>query len=497
MINIDTNILDPYLSGNLIYQTYKNRWQFLYNSYLGGQVYRNAGYLTKYANETSNEYAARCLETPLDNHCKSIINIYNSFLFKEEPEREFGELEIAMDIQDFLDDADLDGRSLDNFMKDVSTWAMVFGHAWVIMTKPNINATSLAEEQMMGIRPYVNMLTPLTVLDWKWERDISGKYVLSMFKYLEDVNGSIHTIKEWTRNAIKTTEYDAETRTVGNEIIENNNLNSIPATIVYGNRSIIRGIGSSSIDDIADLQRFEYNLLSESAQSIRIDSHPTIVATSDVMIDAGAGSIITIPDNLPGDLKPYVMSANGANIASIVSMIDKSINAIDKAACVEGIRSKETRNVSGVVVETEFQTLNAILNNISTNLEDAEEQLWDIYCLYQQYPDCIEVKYPQTFGISDDDREIDKLVKMKSAATDPIVLRAIDVNILEQLDLDEDEIVAIKNQLILNPDSVPEMEDYMVFEPKNMILPETGDIVLVNSAQEQLKYAELGYIIEE
>ena len=487
-------MISDFLTGNIIYSKYVDRWRFLYNSYIGGQEYRDAGYLTKYQLESDTEYRARCLETPLDNHCKSIVHIYNSFLFRESPEREFGVLEDMPDIESFLKDADMDGQSLDNFMKQVSIWSQVFGHCWVILSKPNIGAQSLAEEQMLGIRPYANILTPLAVLDWQWQRNLAGKYELSYIKYIEDINGSEHVIKEWTQDVIKTTIYDAVSRKTLDETIESNGIGIVPAIISYSTRSIIRGIGSSVIDDISDLQKYEYNCLSEAAQSIRLDSHPSLVATMDTQIATGAGSIITIPDNIPGDLKPYILDFNGASIQAIVTLMDKTVAAIDKAANVEGVRSKETRTVSGVALETEFQTLNAMLNNIATNLCETENQIWKLFSIYQQYPCCeIEVTYPQSFDIKDDDRELDQLVKVKNAATDPRVLAAVDVSLLDYLDLDEDELIAINNTNIINPNAIPSEEDYILYEPRQMI-NQDGNIVMSNNPDQQMAYAKLGYI---
>ena len=66
-------------STNTIYNNHQARWKFLYDSYIGGKDYREGGYLTRYAIETDKEYNARCAETPLDNHCASVISVYNSF----------------------------------------------------------------------------------------------------------------------------------------------------------------------------------------------------------------------------------------------------------------------------------------------------------------------------------------------------------------------------------------------------------------------------------
>ena len=184
-------MINDLLLGNNIYNDNIERWRFLYNSYIGGDEYRKGGYLTRYQLESDQEYAARCQATPLDNQCKSVISTYNSFLFIKPPIRELSD---DWFLNEFLKDADLEGRSWDNFMEQVNIWSLVFGHCWVLLTKPNINAASLAEEQANQIRPYVSLLTPLTVLDWSWSRRINGSYELDYLRYVEEVNGSVHTI---------------------------------------------------------------------------------------------------------------------------------------------------------------------------------------------------------------------------------------------------------------------------------------------------------------
>jgi hypothetical protein len=483
------------ISGNVIFNQYRSRWQYLYQSYIGGQEYRNAGYLTRYQNETNKEYQSRCDATPLDNHCRSVISVYNSFLFREEPERDFGQYEELPEIESFLKDADFEGRSLNNFMKEVSTWSHVFGHCWIIMSKPNMSVASLAQEQMMGIRPYVSLLTPLTVLDWRWSRSPEGRYYLSYLKYVEEVNGDVTTFKEWSTDEIKTYEIDTIHETLHSQTTDVNGLGYIPAIIAYSERSIIRGIGVSSIDDISDMQRYIYNALSEADQSIRLDSHPSLVATPDSQVGTGAGSIIQIPDNLDPGLKPYILDFNGASIDSIYTVINNTINSIEKASNIGAVRTTDTQVKSGVALQTEFQLLNAKLSAFADNLESAEEQMWRIFCDYQAiiYDFCIN--YPGSFEIHDSDNEIQQLQVAKSAATDPRILAAIDARILDWLDLDDDEIMAMNKPNLLDLEAVPEVED--IYIPVTMQDPITNTIITTTTADEQLTLAEKGWFLVE
>lgn len=461
------------ISGNSLYDSYSEQWKYLLESYLGGDEYRKAGHLTKYQLETDGEYRARLKTTPLENHCQSVISVYNSFLFRENPDREFGQAEMSPDLKDFLKDADFDGRSLDAFMKDVATWSSVFGHAWIIVSKPNVGAVTVADEQAAGIRPYVSLLTPMVVTDWTWSRQPSGRTELTYLKYLEEVNGDVRTIKEWTMDTVRTVTVDIKNDTINSDIIEINGLGKIPAVIAYNGRSVVRGIGVSDIADIADAQKFIYNATSEVEQTIRMDSHPSLVKTPETQAGTGSGAIIHMPENLDPGLKPYLLEFNGASVDSIYSAINHAIDSIDKMANTGAVRATESRSLSGVAMETEFQLLNARLSEKADNLELAEEQMWKLWCEYMGYIWDGSIDYPGSFNIRDTSTEIDNLVKVKNAATDPRVIALVDHELVEFLGEDADlvlpETVTLQSGQEVPLDSAEPFE-----EPEELYNPETG-----------------------
>jgi len=476
------------LQGNLLYETYYPQWQYLLESYVGGQEYKDAQHLTRYQLETDAEYRSRLNTTPLENHCQSVISVYNSFLFREEPKREFEGLEALPELEDFLNDADLDGRSLNAFMKDVATWTSVFGHAWIMVSKPNVGATTVADEQALGVRPYVSLLTPMVVLDWQYQRQPSGRVVLTYLRYLEETTGDLRTVKTWTRDTVSTSVIDTKKKILQEEIVEVNGLGKIPAVCAYNGRSIIRGFGVSDIADIADAQKFIYNATSEVEQSIRMDSHPSLVKTPETQAGIGAGSVIHMPDNLDPGLKPYLLEFGGASIDSIYKSIEHAIASIDKMANTGAVRATESRTMSGVAMETEFQLLNARLSEKADNLELAEEQMWKLWCEYmgQQWQGSID--YPGSFNIRDTGSEIAQLVQAKSAATNPKVFNIIDGKIAEWLGEEEDILFA--EDMAAVAEGLPEKT---VFEPHIMINPETGEEFIARTEEEHLRYAEMGY----
>ena len=425
------------MSANILYSRYQDRWQFLMDSYQGGDSYRNGAYLQRYTLESDREYQLRLRNVPLDNQCRSLISLYISFLFRQEPMRDFEQLEGNPTIEDMLEDADLDGRNMTAFMKDVATWSSVFGHTWVCVAKPNVGAITLADEMAQGARPYLSLYTPLAVLDWTWEQQPNGGYALSYIKVLEEINGENNKVVEWTKETITTYSIDQVKKTVTNMDIVPNQLGRLPFVCVYGERSPVRGIGQSLIDDIADQQRMIYNELAEVYDSIRLDTHPSLVATEQVNAQgASAGQVITIPETMDPNLKPYVLQFQGGQIDKIYASINERRKMIDGMGNVGSVRASETREMSGIAIETEFQLLNARLTNIADNLELAEEQIWQEVCQYLGQEWMGEIKYPDNFALRNVVSELDQLAKMKQLSARPEIQTEIDSRVAEILDIE-------------------------------------------------------------
>ena len=431
---------------NLQFERNWERWQFLLESYMGGEEYRRGAHLVRYALETEGEYAARLRNTPLDNQCRSVISVYISFLFREPPQRDLVSIQNDL-VDDFLRDADLDGRSFDSFMKETAVWASVFGHCWVIMTKPTIEAQTLSDQRAAGIRPYVNLLTPLVVTDWEWARLPNGRYELVYFKYIEDVNDTITTVREWTPDFIRTYVSDDRRRTA--EMTEEvpNALGRVPCVLVYNQRSQVRGIGISDIADIADMQRAIYNEMSEVEQSVRLEGHPSLVVTPDTQLGNGAGALIQISESLDPGLRPYMLNVDATPIESLYLSIRNRTDAIDKMANTGGIRATGTRDLSGVAMEVEFQLLNARLSEKGDNMELAEEQIWELWSVYENQQWMGSIEYPDSFNIRDTGREFEQLKTARDTATDPVVFEVIDWQILELLGKDPAKVLTWEDGL--------------------------------------------------
>ena len=451
------------------YKLNDKKWDFFIRSYYGGFDYKMGGYLTKYVLERDDEYEDRLANTAIDNHCRNIVQVYSSFLFRIPPTREFGSLVNDQALDSFLRDADLDGRSFDSIMKEAQVYSSVYGHCWMLLDKPPVEAKTRAEELGMEIRPYLSIFTPENIYDWKFDRMMNGRYELSYLKIRESYDDEFAYFKIWTRESIKTYKLpiDDDKGTLVEEM--SNPLGKIPAVILYNQRSPERGVGISDLSDVAEMQKAIYNELSEIEQLIRISNHPSLVKTPNVQASAGAGSVVQIPEDLNPALKPYQLQPSGANLDAIMKSINTKIESIDRMTHMGSVRATATGVQSGVALETEFQLLNARLSEKGDLLELAEEQLWKFWAMWQDREFDGEIKYPDSFNLRDWTSDLQYLMTAKaSGIRSSTFQQEIDKQIASQV-IDDDEVINIIHQEIEQNATVG---DFGLTEPEPATIPE-------------------------
>jgi hypothetical protein len=379
-----------------------NLYEYYIRSYNGGYDYTIGQFLNRYNLELDNEYNQRLGNTPCDNHCKNIIQIYSSFLFRVKASRDFGAMADEPSLESFLKDADLEGNSFNSVMKQAQNYAAIYGHCFLVLDKPAVQTRTRADELNQDIRPYISIITPENVLDWNFKREVNGKYYLDYLKVREEVDKDGGTyFRLWFPDRIETI-YSKDDRSDPITIDTADNLiGKIPAVILYNSKSHKRGIGQSDLTDIADLQKSIYNELSEIEQLIRLTNHPSLVKTPSVNASAGAGAVIEMPDEMDSNLKPYLLQPSGQNLNSLMDSINHKVEAINRIAHTGAVRTTKQAVSSGIALQTEFELLNARLSEKADNLQIAEEQLFRCYAMFQNATFDGEINYPDSFNIRD------------------------------------------------------------------------------------------------
>ena len=190
--------------------------------------------------------------------------------------------------------------------------------------------------------------------------------------------------------------------------------------------------------------------------------------TQDTDAAAGAGAIITIPNELDAGLKPYLLQPSSQSIDGILRSIEKNIQAIDRMAHMGAIRAIETRQMSGVAMQSEFLLLDAKLCEKGKNLQLAEEQIWRMWALWQGESFDGDIMYPMAFHIRDKNLDMDLLKKASDAKpTNPKVKALIDRKIAELL-ANEEELAEIfaeaSEEEMQHPTTSPATQDQHIQE---------------------------------
>ena len=428
-------------------------WHFHLMSYLGGQDYQDGYQLNRYILETDEEYLKRAENTPIDNHCKNVVQIYTSFLFRVPPTRNYGSLQGDPQLESFINDADLDGRSFNNVIREMQVNASIYGTCWAVLDKPAVQTQTRAEELQLDIRPYMSLYTPENVLNWDFERSINGKYVLTRLVLLEDLFDDVATIRVWTSEDVTTYRLKDYTKgySTSKPMLLNempNMLGKVPAVILYNQKSQRRGIGISDLNDVAELQKAIYNDYSEIEQLIRLSNHPSLVKTPNVEASAGAGSIIEMPEDLDSNLKPYLIQPSSQSLDGIMNNINMKVEAINRITHMGAVRATQDRVQSGIALQTEFQLLNARLSEKADYLQNAEEQIWKLFAEWQNQTFDGEIIYPDSFNLRDyaSDLQFLQAAKASGVPSDSFV-KEVDKQIARAVVDDDEKINTIDNEI--------------------------------------------------
>jgi len=399
------------------YDAVKTQADYLFRSYVGGEAYRAGQFLTKYMGEGDipGAYSKRLAATPLDNHTQTTVDIYRSFIFKTEPHRELGKLEQNSLVNDWLKDTDQEGQGMSSFIKTMNDYAMVLGNVWILVDKPAYKVNTQAEEEALGIRGYACMYSPQNVLNWEYKRSINGKMQLSHISVIEDESSNHVTITHWYSDrvekytVIKNDQGTPEDIT-GSQVYENP-LGYIPMVNHVPQKSMVRGVGQSIMADVADSQKYIYNLLSELEQTIRISSHPTLVKTKTTDANAGAGSIINLDDQSDPGLNPYLLQPTSSGINGILDTIEATVDAILRMSHTSAVAAVKTSSSSGISLEVERELLFAKLTDLADTIEETEYKMWSIWADWQglELPKEFAIDYDKSYNIRNKEADLAQL----------------------------------------------------------------------------------------
>ena len=313
------------------------------------------------------------------------------------------------------------------------------GNVWILVDKPVYKVQTRAEEEALGIRAYCATYTPDNVLNWEYERNVAGKMVLNHIKVKESDNSTQMVVTCWYPDYIVryvvAKDENGEPHVITSQEQFDNPLDYIPFVNHMPLRSPIQGVGYSLVHDVADSQRYIYNLLSELETTIRISGHPTLVKTAATSAAAGAGAIIQMDNDMDPGLRPYLLQPTAAGVNGILDSIDKVVEGIQRMTHTSAVQATKGSPISGVALTVERQLLNAKLTDIADTLQETELQLWNIWFNWQaiEAPVDFDITYSMNFDAKDQHSEVELYRKAIEVAPNAALVKYLQEDVARML----------------------------------------------------------------
>ena len=389
-------------------------WRFLMASYEGAKELVRLGFLIRNERESIANWRRRLTEAYGFSYSKSIVDLFNFYLFKKPVKRTLGPLSTDEAWNNFMRDCNLYGDHFDWFLHNQGKWASIEGHMGILVDKASATVETRAEELAAGIYPYVAAYFPLAILDWAFARDQFNRPFLAYLKLKDDDDQYRLWWQDhwqiWAEPLLDdgtkaTDDQDAQFIAEGP-----NPLGEIPFVWLYNERSKTIPIGVSDIHDVARIDVSILRNLSQGEEVINYGAFPMMrkpmqeAGGSRTVDETGVTAILEFDPEHP-DSKPDWLEAEVKDpIEAILMYIARKVEEIYRSTNVGGMASTEISTVakSGVALKTEFQLLNSKLVSKAVNMEKAEIQIINFWLRWQEQEDLekdITVERPRTYEV--------------------------------------------------------------------------------------------------
>jgi hypothetical protein len=393
------------------YTAFIDEWKFFINSYLGGKFYRDGDYLLRHPFESVANYKRRKKIAYFYNYCAPIIDLFTSYLTKDQPKRSYGAL--SSDVvpprqpktlfDSFWWDVDFEGTNFEQFMRDAQRYASVYGMISIIVDKPTVKVKTKAEALTQDIRPYLSIITPENILDWKYVRLPNGKMALDMIK----INEGDGMYRIWTRTSWEAWEVTSKDRAPQSRGKGVHDLGRVPIVDLYNKKSLKRRVGVSEIQDIADINKNIYYFCSDAKEIIENTAFPMLAMPenkngADSEVAVGTSNILDFDPELPNS-KPEWLEPPHSSLKEIREWIQQDAQEMVRIAKMGGLRNTETsvQPWSGVSIEAQERQLYSSLAEKASNAEQAELDILKLYADWEEEKFTGNIEYSRSFATRD------------------------------------------------------------------------------------------------
>lgn len=383
-------------------------WSFFLQSYLGGEEYIRQN-LVKYFKEGDDEFQGRIARAFRENHSRRVVDLINSYLFKEMPLRTTENKQ----LQKFIENADGKGNSLNHFMKSASQFSAALGRVYLIVDKKPLDESEVTGTQADNLKttPYVYMVYPQDMLDisiddfgavrWAFIREMAR---VGEEDFYEAESSLRCRYRLWEKG--KWTLFNE-----GGKAIDSGKtgLDIVPI-IALDNEERSDYSGLSLIADIAYLDKAIFNNWSRLDTIVCDQTFSQLIFPIEGMMAEVIENkelreqFMTLATNrvllysVQAGTPPQFISPDASQAQFILDMIQVQVKQLYASLGLQGEMTTEAKQTTGVAKAYDFDKLNKLLANKADNLEAAEKRLFTIVKkMFGNIVADISINYPDEF----------------------------------------------------------------------------------------------------
>lgn len=363
-------------------------WRLIYNSYIGGKDYFDAGYLIKYPKESTKAFEQRKKRAVYFNQTAPIVDMLSGMLFLNEPTR------VIPPALSFFTNETSPRKKINEFMRIYAAYTLMFT-CGVLVDNPSFDPQEIKTKKDAldkKILPYAVIYLPFRIRDFYIGDDGELDWVLLDNSYYDHpdpfVEGKTVTLyRLWTRNTYRDFTKDEDIITDHGEVVHG--LGRVPFRMDSWRDDNNDFIAETIFEDIAMISKLIYNSMSYmdemlASGTFKMLSYPTKDGKLPEQITAGGlGPLSAIPYDGTLGQRPEFIGADLANIDSFIKAMEFYMTEILKKV---GLSTDETKEFvkSGVAKKIDFQKMRALLVAGAQSMGKAEEWMYETAALWMK-----------------------------------------------------------------------------------------------------------------
>jgi len=380
-------------------------------------------WLWSHARESDNDYAERVARSSFRRYAGFACDVLAAGV------TEGVDLPTTRMPEDWLSKVTVTGQDWRTFRRSMALLTTVFGHCWIGADRPAGEAA--------GAPPYLYLLSPLDVVDWKvkqgyeleWalvrerlavDRQLPGEALQQSARVAGRMRETVPSYRLWTADYSQT--YDVGGKAFGPQLP--NLLGRVPleAAFYQQDTGCAEPVGIGVMQDLAPVNLHEYNM-----RSLR-DVILTDTCFPFLAIARPAGETRIDPETQVelGSDRAYAYDSAGApplwvqpspeSVDTITNMIREDVQSMRELAGLRIANEDSAAAVSADALRLTRANLDARFSAHAANLQDAEIR---VLRLVQELaglgPDGIEVTWPSDYGAQETGGRLDDVGKALDA----------------------------------------------------------------------------------